>query len=99
LRQLRADEVVKQHEAKVRHEQLLRSEARSMHRLFEPDYVKGKGVKSGGYGDIIVGRHYEMKKQFLDIEAEQRRNKSWLDDFKRKQEEKRRKRQALENEA
>ena len=32
-----------------------------MHRLFDKEFIKGKGMKNAGYGDLIVGAHYKVK--------------------------------------
>lgn len=42
-------------------ERAMKSEARSPHHLFEKEYLPGKGMKTGGHGGLIVGRHYQMK--------------------------------------
>jgi len=36
----------------------MRSEARHHNHLFEKDFVSGIGMKNGGYGGLIVSKHY-----------------------------------------
>ena len=63
LRQLREEEYKKKKEAEERHVMLQKSEARPMLRMFDQEYIKGKGMKNGGYGGLIVGNHYKIKNQ------------------------------------
>ena len=65
LRQLREKEAKGKEEARLRHERAQKSEARHMYQLFEPEYIKGKGMKNGGYGGLVVGKHYQVKQVSL----------------------------------
>ena len=36
-------------------------EAAPMFNMFDKEYLPGKGMRNGGYGGLIVGRHYQLK--------------------------------------
>ena len=38
-----------------------KSEAAPMINMFDKEYLPGKGMRNGGYGGLIVGKHYHMK--------------------------------------
>ena len=62
LRALRVREQRKKEEEAQRKKENEKTEARSMFRLFEKQYIPGKGMQSAGYGDVMIGKHYDMKK-------------------------------------
>ena len=74
-------------------------EARPQNYLFEKEYVKGKGMKNGGYGGILVAKHYEMKRRLIDEEAERARSKQWLANYNKRMQEERLKRKDQEMQA
>lgn len=53
-------------EADRRDERARKSEARHPFHLFEKEFMPGKGMKTGGHGDLIVGNHYKLKQQEAD---------------------------------
>ena len=85
LRQLRIEETENVEKEKRHAEAMLKSEARPQNFLFEKEYIKGKGMRNGGYGGLIVGKHYEKKQQGFDMAAEQARNQKWLQEHLRRQ--------------
>ena len=46
-------------------------------------------MKNGGYGGVLVAKHYEIKKRALDEEAERARSKQWLANYQKRIEEER----------
>ena len=81
LRQLREEEAERVERVRKEKAASIRNEARPQNFLFEKEFVKGKGMRNGGYGGLIVGKHYKMKHLDFDMEAEQARNKKWMEDF------------------
>lgn len=50
------------------------SESRSQTRFFAKEYIPGKGMRTGGYGDLIVGNHYKVKNQQEVAQLEKQRS-------------------------
>ena len=98
LRQLREQEAQAKEEARRRHERACKSEARHQHDLFDHEYVKGKGMKNGGYGGLLVGRHYTKVQETADLEKEREQYSKWLANYNKKMEESRRLRRQKEYE-
>ena len=69
-----------------------RMEAAPMTNLFDREFVKGKGMKNGGYGGLIIGKHYKLKEEFADIEKEKEKYSKWLSSYNKKLEQERVKR-------
>ena len=89
LRQLRLEDNKIKEEERRRQEEKKRMEARHQNHLFDKEFVPGKGMKNGGYGGILVGKHYEMKQKLVNEEAEKARNKQWLELYNKKREQER----------
>ena len=58
-----------------------KSEAEPQNFLFEKEYIPGKGMKNGGYGGLLVGKHNIKQQKPFDMEAEQARTQKWLQEF------------------
>ena len=84
LRKIRLEQARKEKAAIERSEFLQKSEARPMFRLFDKEYLPGKGMRDGGSGSVIVGNHYKIKQQNIDKEAESEKNKLWLENYQKK---------------
>lgn len=79
LRELRMADARKKKQDEEARKQLARSESRPMNRLFDKEYIKGKGMKNGGYGGLIVGNHYKIKQQMVTAEMERARYQKWIE--------------------
>ena len=54
-----------------------KSEARHMNRLFDKEYIKGKGMKNGGYGGLIVGDYLKHRAAIEEAEKERLKFIKW----------------------
>ena len=61
LRKIKDGQTSQEQKKKLNYEATDNKEARSQFRLFEKEYEKGKGMKDGGMGGLIVGNHYAIK--------------------------------------
>ena len=48
-----------------------------MNRLFDKEYIKGKGMKNGGYGGLIVGDYLKHRAAIEEAEKERLKFIKW----------------------
>lgn len=56
-----------------------------MNRLFDKEYIKGKGMKNGGYGGLIVGDYLKHRAAIEEAEKERLKFIKWQADYKKRE--------------
>ena len=99
LRDLRIQESREREVELQRQEMSAKHEARHHFRLFEKEFVKGKGMKNGGYGGIIVGKHYQKIHQQEQDQIDKEKYDRWLRSVEKRNAQIKRRRMMKEQEA